>query len=328
MQTSCFTSVLKWSDQEIAEAGPSIASLLMERAMALRETEMFHRYHQMSDTQLIIRAWQDAAKAMNRIIDVYGNGIKPFYPAIDSASFNTQSEQYARLLHILVSGMEDESSSDDLFFHYPLRFSLRLLDANRRDESGRFEPLHHGENKAAYHAISTTDWKRYPYSVILVPGSGSESVSVSMSPWGKERARLALKRYHEGKAPFIIVSGGYVHPSQTPHCEAMEMKKALMAAGVPESAILIDPHARHTTTNLRNASRLIFRYGIPTEKKALVTTDLYQSKYIESPVFARRCQDELGYQPMSGIQRISPQDIEFLPGIESLHADALESLDP
>jgi uncharacterized SAM-binding protein YcdF (DUF218 family) len=31
------------------------------------------------------------------------------------------------------------------------------------------------------------------------------------------------------------------------------MKRQLVALfGIPESAILVDPHARHTTTNLRN----------------------------------------------------------------------------
>jgi uncharacterized SAM-binding protein YcdF (DUF218 family) len=57
------------------------------------------------------------------------------------------------------------------------------------------------------------------------------------------------------------------------------MKRSLMADyGVPENAILIDPHARHTTTNMRNTAW--------------------------------------------------PFDQEFLPKIESLQLDSIDSLDP
>jgi hypothetical protein len=56
--------------------------------------------------------------------------------------------------------------------------------------------------------------------------------------------------------------------------------------GVPEEAIIVDPHARHTTTNMRNPARLMYRYGIPLDRKARVSTDLSQSIYIENPDFA------------------------------------------
>src|SRR5262249_52449982 len=149
------------------------------------------------------------------------------------------------------------------------------------------------------------------------------------SAYGKLRLRIAARRYHEGKAPFLIVSGGYVHPNQTPWSEAVEMKKALIAEfNVPADAILIDPHARHTTTNMRNAARQMYRYGIPFDKKALVSTDEYQSAYIESAVFADRCRKELGYLPYSISSRTSLHDLEFVPSIESLHIDPRDPLDP
>jgi uncharacterized SAM-binding protein YcdF (DUF218 family) len=41
------------------------------------------------------------------------------------------------------------------------------------------------------------------------------------------------------------------------------MKHDLIARlGIPAAAILVDPHARHTTTNMRNAARLLYRYGM------------------------------------------------------------------
>ncbi len=51
------------------------------------------------------------------------------------------------------------------------------------------------------------------------------------------------------------------------------MKKFLTSRfGIPPQAIIIDPHARHTTTNIRNADRLIIRYGIPLTKPSVFIT--------------------------------------------------------
>jgi hypothetical protein len=107
------------------------------------------------------------------------------------------------------------------------------------------------------------------------------------------------------------------------------MKRDLMTRfGIPEDAILVDPHARHTTTNMRNAARLIYRYGIPFDRKALVTSDPGQSEYIENRTFAKRCVDELGYVPYRLLGRISAFDLEFVPGRDSLQSDPRDPLDP
>jgi hypothetical protein len=125
------------------------------------------------------------------------------------------------------------------------------------------------------------------------------------------------------------VSGGYVHPNQTLFNEAIEMKRSLVRDfGVPAEAILIDPHARHTTTNLRNAARLAFRYGLPGERPMLITSDQSQSAYITGAVFRDRCLKELGYQPGTLGKRLSKFDVEFTPAIDALHADARDPLDP
>lgn len=173
------------------------------------------------------------------------------------------------------------------------------------------------------------NWSQYKYTAIVVPGSGTDRPGQAMSPWGKAWVTLAARRFKAGLAPFLIVSGGYVHPSQTPFCEAIEMKKALIAEyGIPADSILIDPHARHTTTNIRNASRLLYRYGFPFKKTALITSDQGQSAYIEAPSFAQRCIAELGYVPHEILRRTSQFDLEFRPRLESLQTDPFEPLDP
>ncbi len=290
---------------------------------------MLQRHAALPDGEMLSRGWRDAAAGMNRLISVYGEGEQPRYPAIDSPMYEVAAEPYRRLVHILTLSLAEDLSDDDLFFHVPLRFALGLLEINLRDEAGRYEPLHEGENRAAWLQAGSTQWSRFPYSAIVVPGSGSDRPGIAMSPWGVRRVAISARRYREGRAPFLIVSGGHVHPNQTPYCEAIEMKRALMRDfGVPEQAILIDPHARHTTTNLRNAARLLYRYGFPFESKALVSTDPYQSAYIEADGFRERCDRELGYQPHRLLGRTSPFDLEFLPMLDSLHADPTDPLDP
>ena len=59
-------------------------------------------------------------------------------------------------------------------------------------------------------------------------GAGPEEPNVSISPEGKLRSAYAAMMYRQHQAPFIIVSGGRVHPYHTPYNEAFEMKKYLM----------------------------------------------------------------------------------------------------
>ena len=150
-----------------------------------------------------------------------------------------------------------------------------------------------------------------------------------MDPWAISRLRIAADRFKKGEAPLFIVSGGYVKPFQTIYCEGMEMKKYLMAHfQVPEHCIILEPYARHTTTNIRNAARLMVRYRIPLLQPALIITDWYQSNTIQSERFRQRCLDELRYLPFVTLTKRSPVDTEFTPSSQSLHVDALDPLDP
>jgi hypothetical protein len=202
------------------------------------------------------------------------------------------------------------------------------LEANRRDEAGRYEPLEEGENKACLQDMKNIRWNDYQYSFILVLGSGPPP-SVRLSKIGAQRTDQGAQLFLEHKAPLIILSGGHVHPMQTPYCEAIEMKKYVMEKfKLPEKSILIEPHARHTTTNFRNAARLAFRYGIPIDIKALVTSSEDHIALTTKEGFRIRCSTELGYFPMEFITRISPVAAEFKPSVASLFFDVNDPLDP
>jgi hypothetical protein len=336
LDLECYAAAFRWSDEQSAEAGRALAGLY-RRSNSVRElvdgpvraSGMYFRYNQMGGEELLGRAWSDCAKGINRMIDVYGLGKPPRYPAIDAITYDVKAAGYQRVVETMVAMLEEDRAGLDLFFTPSMRFALDLMFVNHRDEAGRYEPMEAGENAAAFRRAASVEWSRYPYSVIVVPGSGNDRPGVALSPAGAVRDEIAAKRFREGKAPFVLVSGGFVHPAHTEFCEAIEMKKDLMARfKIPADAIIVDPHARHTTTNMRNAARLMYRYGFPFEKKALVTTDLSQSRSIEDPAFEKRCLAETGAVPYKLLGRISPFDLEFLPLLEALHVDPEDPLDP
>jgi hypothetical protein len=336
LDLDCYAAAFQWSDAQAKDAGQALAGLYRTspalRRLAdgpLRESGMYVRYQNLAGDQLLDRAWADCIHGINRIIDVYGMGKPPRYPAIDSITYDPKSDAWRHIVQNLAAMLEDDRGSMALFSSPSMRFALELLWLNHRDEAGRFEPMEARENALSFRRIKSIDWGKYPYSVIVVPGAGNDLPGFRLSPEGKLRDEIAAKRFREGKAPFVLVSGGFVHPSQTEFAEAIEMKRDLITRfGIPPGAILIDPHARHTTTNMRNAARLMYRYGMPFDKKALVTTDPGQSQNIESAGFAKRCMDELGYLPQQILGRLSPFDLEFRPTLDSLQADPQDPLDP
>ena len=207
--------------------------------------------------------------------------------------------------------------------------ALGGLVAAERDGAARYEPLAAGENAAALARVASVDFAAFRFVAIVVPGQGPDDAATALNPAGRLRADAAADRYEADVAPFLLLSGGHVHPDRTPFAEAIEMKRHLIdVRGIPENAILVDPYARHTTTNLRNATRLLVRGGFPTDRPVLVTSDRIQTAYIRSSGLAQRCVDELGYPPFTDLQAVSNQDSCFLFELRSFHVDARDPLDP
>jgi hypothetical protein len=139
-----------------------------------------------------------------------------------------------------------------------------------------------------------------------------------MSDEGKARLRQAAQDWRDGLAPFILVSGGNVHPAGTPFNEAFEMRRYLVdELGVPADCILVEPLALHTTTNLRNSARLMRRLGL---SRAVVVTSpqpFGQSFYLQnadSPFwgFHQRSTVELGTR-VGELRRVDAWHTEFVP---------------
>jgi hypothetical protein len=282
---------------------------------------------------LIYKAWQQDAKGINFVLSVYAGGKRPNYPLIDSnslqiSSLGTYPRSYLSQVSHILGYLSDLASYDSSFLSLPISAVSLYLEMNERTQAADFEPMHLGVNEGAVKKIKTVKWNSFPYSVILVPGAGPSDVNVALSAEAMIRLRLASVQYHLKKAPFIIVSGGKAHPYKTKFCEAIEMKKyCVEQLGIPASAIIVDPHARHTTTNMRNASRLMIRYGMPIEKPGLVCTTQGQSMMIANTL-PSRCVNELGYVPYKNGKRLSNTLTEFFALASSLQIDLDEPIDP
>ena len=358
---TCYARIARMSDDDVAQGRAAFTVLATAPEMTrfvddvLRPSGMLQRYNSQPAAELLQKAWEDAARKMNRAIDIFALGQSPRFPGMppgppttqpgpppvtpaagppripgmEMTAYDVKTPAFARMVEIMAGVVGSDPKSLELFFEPSLRFSVELLRLHSRDEAGHFEPLESGENRAAFARIPTIDWNQFPYTVIVVLGNGPEREGIALAPVGRLRLSVAVRDYRAGKAPFILVSGGNVHPAFTPFNEALEMKKSLQQEfGIPENAIIVDPHARRTTTNLRNAVRLMYRYNIPFDRKGIILTDHLHSASVEAPAFMERCVRDFGYAPVRLGVRLSPFDLEFLPAIDCLHADASDLLDP
>ncbi|MFC7524134.1 YdcF family protein [Parapedobacter sp. GCM10030251] len=331
---ACFLEAFKWQEAEIdalvgllvreAEKDEALKAKLNER---LLPSMAYGVPAQTTASQYFGKALRQDLNAMNYVIDVYAGAKKPNYPRIDSISFDVTQRSYLALLSDIRQDILRDSKQSYHAFYETLLTAVRLLEINERWDAAQLEPLIERENKPAFEAIRNTDFDQYPYALLLTLGAGPSVYDQPISPGGMLRTRMAARSYFDGLAPFIVVSGGRVHPYKTPYIEALQMKKYLMEVlNVPEEAILIDPHARHTTTNLRNTARIMLSYGFPADKFAIVTSSKPHIDAVEN--MAERCLKELGYVPYKLGKRVSDVVIEFKPKPEAFTIDPDEPLDP
>ncbi|HGM7285644.1 TPA: YdcF family protein [Stenotrophomonas maltophilia] len=266
---------------------------------------------------------------LNNILSVYGQGQPPRYDAIDGPVGAAGSTRLAGDVAIAMQMSEVDAGAAYTAFDRSIAVAVGLLDANDRLDAIRFEPINAGMNAAPFARARQLDWSAHPYTSIIVLGQGPDELTTPLSAGSKLRLKAAAQRYAAGDAPFIIVSGGAVHPRGTRSVEAVQMREALIARfGIPADAIIIEPYARHTTTNLRNAARLLAALQAPPRQPALVVSSPSHIDSVASSGFSDRNRRELGYVPGKVGSRISPYAITFVPAPESLRIDPMDPLDP
>ena len=267
-------------------------------------------------------------EGINTVLRTYGLGQVPRYPQIDGAGPIDPMEMRARLQAADWLSRTPRARSIQAL-DTSMDFALALLDVSDRTDAIGFDPLMAGLNAAPAKRARSLDWTRWRYSAMIVTGVGPETPDAALSPLGKYHIRLAAERYARGDIAVIIVTGGRAHPRATRFTEAEQMRSALIDRyGVPADAIVVEPYARHTTTNLRNATRLLVALGAPLDKDAVIVCNPGQSETIASAAFAQRNVAELGYAPGQVGRRVSPTELEFRPSPLSLRVDPRDPLDP
>jgi hypothetical protein len=173
----------------------------------------------------------------------------------------------------------------------PIELACALPDDVRRAAAG------HNARTFAALARRLPGRAPYPYSAVSTFGFGHRAQSGSaLVPYRPgdacprldkremalfdvniTRAGRAAAAYFAGVAPVITVSGGAVHGTLV---EAFMLEWILTCKlGVPADAVLVDPCADHTHTNLRNSGALVRALGGRTAY--LITDDGLQSGYLE-----------------------------------------------
>lgn len=331
--TDCLIDALKWKESEITALNNKFQDLFVRNKSfqnfienTLYPSRKYSKPESLNPKEYLQKVLLQDLKAMNNVIDIYGAGKKPNYPDIDSISFNVKDKNYIELLRNVRFDVAADTEKNA--FDQTLLSAIRLLEVNERWDAALLEPLTKTENKEAYNKVKKTDFSKYPYASLLILGAGPQVYGQKISPMGMLRSRQALRAYQKGLAPFIIVSGGRVHPFKTQYTEAVEMKRYMVEIlGIPASAIIIDPFARHTTTNVRNAGRMIIDYGFPKDKWSLVSSSKTHIDYVEKAMDKRSIK-ELGTVPYIVGKRIDDLLLEYKPTPDAFLINPAEPLDP
>lgn len=332
----CLADAWVWTAEDIAVVEAAFRSIIAKpgRARALvaehmRPSRRFARHGDLPDAELLVTAWADTVAGLNNIIAIYAKGMAPRYPLIDSMIFDAEGQGFTTGLDAHSQVTAQSRQDADLVFDASVQFAAGLLRMNERMNAANYRPVLAAANASAIAVAERTIWSDYRYPALLVFGQGPEDLQSRTGPMSYIRMAWAGELFARELAPFIIVSGGNVHPDRTAFNEAIEMKRILITHhGVPENRILIEPHARHTTTNLRNSARLLFAAGFPTNRPSLVVTDPNTAQYIGSARLIERAREETGIIPGRVSSSDTPFAFEFLPDIAAFHVEPLDPLDP
>ena len=116
-----------------------------------------------------------------------------------------------------------------------------------------------GNEWVSHRLVSSLEWQYLPAgelpaaeAIVLLGGGTRPQLPprpISEMNEAGDRIGYAAKLYHEQKAPFIVISGGFIEffGSTVPETDAM--KELLVALGVPEEAIVLESRSRNTYEN-------------------------------------------------------------------------------
>jgi uncharacterized SAM-binding protein YcdF (DUF218 family) len=99
--------------------------------------------------------------------------------------------------------------------------------------------------------------ERYPADAIVVLGAAQ--YNGRPSPVLRARLDHALSLYHDGLAPWIIVTGGVGRGDTT--SEALVSQRYLLARRIPDTAVVVQPQGRSTATSMNAVATWLHARG-------------------------------------------------------------------
>ena len=142
------------------------------------------------------------------------------------------------------------------------------------------------------------------FDAIIVPGYTPKAWDGGVHPYAKERLLRAVIDWRKRLAPFFLLTGA--------SGEALSMKRYLIAGGIPENRILVEPCGRHSHTNVRNSGRLMLSLGLT---RGLIVTSYDQAFYFSTgwlSGFLMRSWKQLGHT-VGTLRRYDAQRVTFVP---------------
>jgi uncharacterized SAM-binding protein YcdF (DUF218 family) len=136
--------------------------------------------------------------------------------------------------------------------------------------------------------VSSLEWRHLPNGelpateaiVLLGGGTRPQLPPRPMSEMNEAGDRLsyAAQLYHAEKAPFIVVSGGFIDFFGSTVPESDAMRELLMAFGVPQNAIVLESRSRNTYENALYVRELADAEGF--NSILLVTSGLHMPRSV------------------------------------------------
>ncbi len=189
---ACYTKNMLWDSVSILRVADRLGSIyrsdatfrrIMHRHLA--ESGVFLKWFELPDEEILKSAWTQEISAVNHILTTYTTNKGFRYPEIDSNNFDVNAGGFKEKMRALFSQYHTGSASRDIFFYPSMRLALDLLKMAHRDEAGRYEPIDNA-NRQALKGLAKVDWRKYPYSAILVFGAGPDGKE-NISETGKTK---------------------------------------------------------------------------------------------------------------------------------------------
>jgi uncharacterized SAM-binding protein YcdF (DUF218 family) len=129
-----------------------------------------------------------------------------------------------------------------------------------------------------YFSIPMSDTQQHQFDVIVVLGNPANADG-SIAPMARSRVEEAIRQYHAGVAPRLIMTGGAV---KNRFVEAQVMAQFARSEGVPDDAVFAEGEARNTIQNAYYSYKIMQAHGWSSALVVSTPTHLRRASLIFS----------------------------------------------